>query len=34
LAKNYHGLPEDFSKAKPAMMDLGIDHSDSSEDED
>ena len=34
LAKNYHGLPEDFSEAKPAMMDLGIDHSDSSEDED
>ncbi len=34
LAPNYHGLPEDFSRAKPAMMDLGIDYSDSSEDED
>lgn len=34
MAKNYHGLPEDFSKAKPAMMDLGVAHSDSSEDED
>ena len=34
LAPNYHGLPEDFSKAKQAMMDLGIDYSDSSEDED
>ena len=34
LAKHFHGLPEDFSEAKPAMLDLGIDYSDSSEDED
>ena len=34
LAKHYHGLPKEFSEAKPAMLDLGIDYSDSSEDED
>jgi hypothetical protein len=34
LAKHYHGLPKEFSEAKPAMLDLGIDHSDSSVDED
>ncbi len=34
LAKHFHGLPKDFSEAKPAMLNLGIDYSDSSEDED